>query len=68
LVTLGAILILATIYLGDVLGGHDTVADGSLVLLAAMIAGGIGLAMWYKRNRPDTYKRIGNQVESVDLS
>jgi amino acid transporter len=68
LVTLGAILILATIYLGDVLGGHDTVADGSLVLLAAMIGGGIGLAMWYQRNRPDTYKRIGNQVESMDLS
>jgi amino acid transporter len=63
---LGAIFVLSAVNIADVVGG---VAAGyvSLALLAAMVIGGVVLGFWYRSNRPDTYRQIGNQSESVDF-
>lgn len=66
-VVFGYILILATIYLADIIGGYEAVATGGLILTGLALAGGIGAGLWLRKHNPAIYRRIGNQSESIDL-
>jgi amino acid transporter len=63
---LGAIFIVSGVYIKDVVGS-TAVGYVCLGLLAVLIIGGALLGQWYRVNRPDTYRRIGNQAEHVEL-
>ncbi|AHK35244.1 Putrescine importer PuuP (plasmid) [Rhodococcus opacus PD630] len=62
---LGAILVLSAIHLEEIVASA-TVANLSLVFLAVLLIGGMALGLWYRTNRPDTYRRIGKQAETAD--
>jgi amino acid transporter len=43
------------------IGGSRSLADGMLLFFVIVFVIGIGLALWLRRHRPETYRRIGRQ-------
>jgi amino acid transporter len=58
---LGTILVMAIKNMGAVVGGTQTLGNICTAFLVIVLAAGIGLALYYRRSRPDVYARIGRQ-------
>lgn len=43
------------------IGGSRALANGMLLFFAIVFAIGLGMALWLRRHRPETYRRIGRQ-------
>jgi amino acid transporter len=54
-------LVLGAQNLPLLIGGSRALADGLLVLFSGIFLGGVLLARWLRRARPDVYARIGRQ-------
>jgi amino acid transporter len=65
-VGMAGILYLSTTHMSDVLGQSQTVATFCLVFVYGALGVSAMAAMWFRRNRPETYQKIGNQSEVVD--
>lgn len=56
---------LSTKNFAAVIGQPQAVATVCLGIIVALIAGGLLAGTWFRRNRPETYAKIGKQIETV---
>lgn len=62
---MGLILYYSTTQMKSVIGQSQTVATWVLVAIYGLLVASAALALWFQRNRPETYARIGNQSETL---
>jgi amino acid transporter len=60
---MATIVFLTVVHMTDVLGQSQTVATICLLVVLGLIVAGLGAALWFRSNRPDTYAKIGRQTE-----
>lgn len=66
-VGVGLILYYSTVQMKDVIGQSQTVATWTLVAIYGLLAAAAALSLWFRRNRPTTYEKIGNQSETMPV-